>query len=52
VRHQLRLVGLSTNGVFLETRNNIDAKFQTVRIGLNYKFGDPGWGKGPVSAKY
>lgn len=23
-----------------------------VRLGLNYKFGDGGWGKGPVSAKY
>jgi outer membrane immunogenic protein len=23
-----------------------------VRVGLNYRFDDPGWGKGPVSAKY
>jgi outer membrane immunogenic protein len=31
--------GVSTNSVFLQTTNNIDAKFNTVRIGLNYKFG-------------
>jgi outer membrane immunogenic protein len=43
--------GVSTNGVFL-TSSNIDNKFQTVRIGLNYKFGGDPWGKSPVVAKY
>jgi outer membrane immunogenic protein len=33
------LSGVSTNGVLLQTTNNVDAKFHTIRIGLNYKFG-------------
>jgi outer membrane immunogenic protein len=27
-------------------------KENIVRVGLNYRFGDPSWGKGPVVAKY
>jgi outer membrane immunogenic protein len=37
--------GTSTNGVFLLS-NNIDAKFHTVRVGINYAWG------APVVAKY
>jgi outer membrane immunogenic protein len=40
-----RLVGVSTNGVLLNT-TNIDTKFHTVRLGINYKLG------GPIVAKY
>jgi len=35
----------------INVRNDM-RDMNVVRIGLNYKFGDPGWGKGPVSAKY
>jgi outer membrane immunogenic protein len=28
------------------------SRFDVVRVGINYRFGDPSWGKSPVSAKY
>jgi outer membrane immunogenic protein len=37
-----------TNGT---ARQALDWKTDIVRVGLNYKFGDP-WGKSPVAAKY
>jgi outer membrane immunogenic protein len=34
------------------TSRNVDGRFSTVRVGLNYKFGGDPWGKAPVVAKY
>jgi outer membrane immunogenic protein len=45
--------------VFSDTGNcavvvscSVDAKFDLVRVGLNYRFGSDPWGKAPVVAKY